>query len=118
MKNQKDKILSDYLKVLMEINEEGTIDTYFQCKMAVQIVVAENPGTPPDILDLLGSSSCTDNKVKQRVAQNPNTSLETLFKLSKSKAWIVGNHVHCHDKWKDPDREEKLKKIEQAGGYR
>ena len=115
MKNPKDKILSDYLKVLMEINEDGIIDTYFQCKMAIQIAVAENPGTPPDILDLLASSGCTDNKVKQRVAQNPNTLLQTLVKLSKSKAWIVGNHVHCHDKWKDPDREEKIKFLIKIG---
>ena len=107
----KDKLLSDYLKVLMEIVREN----HFTCKIAVKLAVADNPGTPPDILDLLVEDKNSDNSandIKQSVARNPNTSLQTLFKLSKSRTWSVGNNVRCNDKWKDPDREEKIKELE------
>lgn len=86
MKNRKDKIVSDYLKVLMKLNGDR-----FSCATAIKTSVAETPDTPKDILDFLANDS--DNDVKWRVAGNPNTSITTLTKLGKSKHWYVRNNV-------------------------
>ena len=94
MKNRKDKIVSDYLKVLMKLNGDR-----FSCATAIKTQVAETPDTPEDILDFLANDS--DNDVKWRVAGNPNTSITTLTKLSTSKHWYVLNNVGIHAKWKE-----------------
>jgi transcription initiation factor IIE alpha subunit len=103
MKNQKNKELSEYLKVLMEFNNDHN---YFRCKSGLKELVAANPKTPSDILDLLIEDEYSDTYIKTRVANNPNTSLETLFKLSKNRSWDVKHRVFDHFKWKGPECEE------------
>jgi hypothetical protein len=99
MKNQKDKIVSDYLKVLMKLNGDR-----FSCVTAIKTHVAETPDTPEDILDFLANDS--DNDVKWRVAGNPNTSITTLTKLSTSKHWYVLNNVGLNLKRKEHTNDE------------
>ena len=103
MENQNDKALSEYLMVLMK--RDNTYN-YFSCKSGLKESVAENPKTPSDILDLLIEDEYTDTYIKARVADNPNTSLETLFKLSKNRSWDVKHKVFDHFKWKGPECEE------------
>jgi hypothetical protein len=105
MKNDKD--LSDYLMVLMEWDNKYN---YFRCKAGLKESVAENPKTPSDILDLLIEGSAT-YQVKMRVARNPNISLETLFKLSKTKSRDIANRVIHHPKWKGPECEERTEEM-------
>jgi hypothetical protein len=103
MKNQKNKELSEYLMVLMKWDNTYN---YFRCKSGLKELIAENPKTPSDILDLLIEDEYSDTCIKTRVADNTNTSLETLFKLSKSRSWDVKHRVFDHFKWKGPECEE------------
>jgi hypothetical protein len=106
VENKKDSIISDYLKLMM-------ISNGIAWSKQVKLAVAGNPETPPDILDILSEDPDTD--VKSKVARNPNSSLGTLARLLKCKAWIVVNNVTNHPKFPrpdDPDREEKMKEIE------
>ena len=107
MENQNDKALSEYLMVLMKWDNTYN---YFSCKSGLKESVAENPKTPSDILDLLIEESAT-YQVKMRIARNPNTSLETLFKLSKTKSRDIANRVIHHPKWKGPECEERTEEM-------
>jgi hypothetical protein len=108
-----DKMLSDYLKVLMEV------ETYYGTKRngAIKYAVACHPGTPADILDLFveNKKECSSSdylKIKYAVAANPNTSIQTLFKLSKNSGRYIIDNVKDHAKWKDPAQEETIKELE------
>ena len=112
-----DKMLSDYLKVLMEVFGKLYGGRTSGQTFTVKYAVACNPGTPPDILDLLVESktefrSSAYLNIKDAVAANPNTSIQTLFKLSKSRARYITDRVKDHANWKDPDQEETIKELE------
>ena len=62
---------------------------------SVQLDLATNKSMMPNILDILANSEC--NIVREKVAENPNTSEETLLKLAKDSDFEVQHAIlHGH----------------------
>ena len=63
-------------------------------RVAVCYSIASYPNTPPDVLDKLAHAE--GSYTRGAVAQNPNTSKDTLYALTEDSDWIVAKTAEIH----------------------